>query len=173
MLFRSNVVVSPLVEVEELGTKKWELCLVGRFLDTKLPPAVVSSITRKLWLKQGLMDVIPHGKGLYIFRFSQPSGAKDVLEGGPWLIAGRHLCLRWWSPKISWQREDVLTVPIWVQLHNVPLEFWTAEGLSYLANAVGKPLYADAVTESSRRLQYARVCVVVDAMKPLITEFTL
>ena len=74
----SNIVVSPLLEVELLGTKKWELCLVGRFLDTKLPTTVVSSITRKLWMKQGVLDVIPHGKGVYIFRFSQPSGAKDV-----------------------------------------------------------------------------------------------
>ena len=47
----STIVVFPPVEVEELGTKKWELCLVGRFLDAKLPLAVVSSITRKLWLE--------------------------------------------------------------------------------------------------------------------------
>ena len=92
------MVVSPPPEVEELGAKKWDLCLVGHFLYAKLPVPVVISIIRKIWAKQGVMDVITTGKHFFLFRFSQPSGAKEVLEGGPWLIAGRHLCLKWWSP---------------------------------------------------------------------------
>ena len=66
----SNIVVSPPPEVEEMGMKKWDLCLVGYFLDAKLPAAVVISITMKLWARQGVMEVSPHGKGFYIFRFS-------------------------------------------------------------------------------------------------------
>ena len=81
-----------------------DLFLVGYFLDAKLPAAVVISIIRKLWVRQGVLDVIPTGKGFYLFRFSQPSGAKEVLEGGPWLIIGRHLCLRWWSPGMIWNK---------------------------------------------------------------------
>ena len=84
----SKVIVSPPPEIEEQGSKKWEHCLVGYFLDSKLPQGVVRSITLKLWAKQGLMDTIPHGSGFYIFKFSQPSGAKEVLESGPWLISG-------------------------------------------------------------------------------------
>ena len=40
-----------------------------------------------------------------------------------------------------------------------------------LASAVGNPLYADAATESCRRISYARICVELDAKKPLIKEF--
>ena len=61
--------VAPPLEVEEKGSKKWELCLVGRFLDMKLPPGVVSAIIRKLWLKAGIQDIIPLGKGVFIFYF--------------------------------------------------------------------------------------------------------
>ena len=39
-----------------------------------------------------------------------------------------------------------------------------------MANAVGKPLYVDAVTENKRRLYYARICVEVDAAKLVIQE---
>ncbi|KAG5541135.1 hypothetical protein RHGRI_021119 [Rhododendron griersonianum] len=28
-------------------------------------------------------------------------------------------------------------LPLWIQLHNVPLQYWTEEGLSYLASAIG------------------------------------
>ena len=60
--------------------------------------------------------------------FSQPSGAKEVLEGGSWLIDGRHIYLKWWSLGFLWQREVVSKVPTWVQLHNEPLEFGRRKG---------------------------------------------
>ena len=43
----------------------------------------------------------------------------------------------------------------------LPIELWTPKCLSYLASRVGRPLYADAVTELHQRLGYARVCVEV------------
>ena len=72
-----------------------------------------------------------------------------------------------------WQKECVSKVPVWVQFHGIPLEFWTLEGLSYIASAIGVPLYADAVKESCSRLSFARICVELDASKPLIHEFLL
>ena len=53
------------------------------------------------------------------------------------------------------------------------MEYWIEDGLSYLASAVGVPLYADSATESHRRINYARVCVELDATKPLIDEFLI
>ena len=43
-----------------------------------------------------------------------------------------------------------------------PLDYWAEEGLSYIASAVGKPLYADTMTISCMRLSFARICVEVD-----------
>ena len=106
------MVVSPPLEVEEQGSKKWENCLVGYFLDSKLPHGVIRSITMKLWAKQGLIEAIPHGSGFFLFRFTQPSGAKEVLENGPWLISGRHIFLRWWTPGLVWHKECVSKVPV-------------------------------------------------------------
>ena len=62
--------VSSSISVMEEGAKDWALCLVGHFLDTKLPFPVVKSIVSKLWAKDGLMDVLPKGYGVFFFRFS-------------------------------------------------------------------------------------------------------
>ena len=51
------------------------------------------------------------------------------------------------------------------------MEYWTTKVLSCLASIVGIPLYADAVTESCRRVTYARTCVEISAKQPLIKEF--
>ncbi|KAG5554544.1 hypothetical protein RHGRI_012185 [Rhododendron griersonianum] len=47
------------------------------------------------------------------------------------------------------------------------VEYWTEEGLSYLASAIGKPLYADEMTEATSRISYARICVEVDVQSVL------
>ena len=121
----SSIVVAPPPEVLEEGSKKWKNCLVGHLFDSKLPQAVVRSITLKIWAKFGIMEVIPHVNRFFIFRFSQPSTAKEVLEGRPWLISGRHIFLRWWTIGLRWQKHGVSKVPVWVQFFFVPMKYWT------------------------------------------------
>ena len=63
--------------------------------------------------------------------------------------------------------------PVWVRLFNVPLEYWTVNGLSCVASGVGRPLHADGITLSRKRLSYARVCLEVDASAPLVRSSDL
>ena len=63
MVEDSKTIVTPPQEVEEECAKKWENCLIGYFLDSKIPFAVVRNIALKIWGKHNLMDVLPVGKG--------------------------------------------------------------------------------------------------------------
>ncbi|KAJ0007875.1 hypothetical protein Pint_29784 [Pistacia integerrima] len=44
-------------------------------------------------------------------------------------------------------------IPVWVKLFDVPLEFWSPDGLSYIASGVGKPLGMDKITEDTCRIR--------------------
>ncbi|GLT72076.1 hypothetical protein SLA2020_440390 [Shorea laevis] len=57
---------------------------------------------------------------------------------------------------------SVTSIPVWIKLHNLPMQFWTATCLSHVASGVGKPLCADSVTEEQLRLGFARVLVEVN-----------
>lgn len=70
-------------------------------------------------------------------------------------------------------KEILNRLPVWVNFHNIPVEYWTAEGLSHIASAVGKPLYADSLTEAKKRISYAQICLEIDANKELLEEFQL
>ena len=99
---------------------------------------------------------------------------KTVLERGPWFIAGRFLVLKRWERNLNLSVEvTVSKLPVWALLYNVPVELWTPKGLSYLSSALGKPLFADTATLSRKRLNYARVCIEIDAGASLIEEFDL
>ena len=86
-------------------------------------------------------------------------------------MVGRHVFLRKWERGLKLNKESVSRIPVWTQLHNVLVEYWTPEGLSSVASVVGVPLYAAEATENFRRINYARICIDLDASRPLVKEF--
>jgi hypothetical protein len=60
-----------------------------------------------------------------------------------------------------------------VKFFGVPLEYWTPNGLSYVASAVGRPLDTDALTATKNKISFARVCVEIDASFDFVDEFDL
>lgn len=136
-------------------------------MDKKLPYMTVRSIAFNKWAKFGLSDVLSNDKGFYFFQFGVSGAYRQIVEAGPWHFGGRLMVLQQWSPDLEFEKEGLNRLPIWVQLHDVPLQLWTAPGLSYIASSVGRPLYADGMTETGKRISYAKICVEVTVDSPL------
>ncbi|KAL0295047.1 UNVERIFIED_CONTAM: hypothetical protein Sradi_6854500 [Sesamum radiatum] len=64
--------------------------------------------------------------------------------------------------KSNWKGLKHTKIPVWIKFKHLPMEYWTEDGLSAVASGVGVPLYADKVTKACSRLDYARVCVMLD-----------
>ncbi|KAK4384541.1 hypothetical protein Sango_3050500 [Sesamum angolense] len=58
-------------------------------------------------------------------------------------------------------------VPVWIRLRHLSVEFWTDDGLSTVASGVGRPLYQYTITRACTRLDFARVCVMLDISSTL------
>ncbi|PKI52013.1 hypothetical protein CRG98_027665 [Punica granatum] len=56
-------------------------------------------------------------------------------------------------------------MPIWIELHKIPLQYFHPKGISYLASAIEKPLHMDRNTALRSRLDYAKVCIEIDMEK--------
>ena len=97
------------------GASRWHNTLVGHFVGKKLPFPVVSSIAKKIWDKDGLIQVLAQDHGYYFFRFSSSSDLIQVLDRGPWMFSGRYLALRRWERNLNLSLEPaVSTIPMWV-----------------------------------------------------------
>lgn len=88
-------------------------------------------------------------------------------------MANRSLVLKCWQPNMQFLKGDLIRVPVWVRLYNVPLEYWTIKRLSCVASAIGVPFHADHTTLLCKRLRYARVCVEINVSKMLVNEYDL
>ena len=156
-----KMVARPPVEVVNEGIDLWKGCLVGQFLDKRLPFPVVRSLVNKLWGKKEMPDISTTENGLFFFRFRDPEARDWVMDNGPWNLAGRPFILRTWKPGMDMLNIQLSTVPIWVKFYNIPLEYWTSTGLGYIASTVGIPLHLDALTENQTKLSFARICIEV------------
>ncbi|KAL0284388.1 UNVERIFIED_CONTAM: hypothetical protein Sradi_7200600 [Sesamum radiatum] len=87
---------------------------------------------------------------------------EEVIEGGPWLFQGQPIVLQCWEQGMSLRKQKHKQIPIWIRLKHLPMEYWTEDGLSVVASGVGTPLYTDKITKECSRLDYARVCVLLD-----------
>ena len=88
-------------------------------------------------------------------------------------MGGQPIILRKWQQGLELAKEPQTTLPIWVNIYNIPMEYWNAEGFSYIASAVGKPLHVHNMTASCQRISYARICVEVDATFELVKNFDI
>ncbi|KAL0415818.1 UNVERIFIED_CONTAM: hypothetical protein Slati_3413700 [Sesamum latifolium] len=109
-----------------------------------------------------LKQVTATSSSFYFFQFSDIDAMESVIEGGPWLFQGQPIVLRRWEPGMSLRKQKHTQVPIWVQFKHLRIEYWTEDGLNTVASGVGYPLYTDAMTKSCLRLDYARVCIMLD-----------
>ncbi|KAL0293692.1 UNVERIFIED_CONTAM: hypothetical protein Scaly_3136700 [Sesamum calycinum] len=155
-----EIVIRPTKEVVDNGSKKWRSTAVGYFLGKRPYFPQVETFVRSNW--KGLQHVSVSSSGFFFFRFFSQLAMEDVIEGGPWLVQGQPIVLQPWEQGMSLRRQKHTQIPVWIRLRHLPMEYWTDEGLSTVASGIGTPLYTDGITKDCSRLDFARVCVMLD-----------
>lgn len=124
------------------------------------------------WKNRGLIEVIMNEEGFFFFKFGCEDDLLEILEEDVCLIEGKPLILQRWYPHIVLSKDVPKTIPLWVKIYNIPLQYWNCNGLSRIGSGVGNILMADGLTEkmcrvASGRLSFAMLLIEVDANKPL------
>ncbi|KAL2251358.1 UNVERIFIED_CONTAM: hypothetical protein Sindi_2258100 [Sesamum indicum] len=160
-----EVIVRPSLEIIREGSKRWKSTAVGYFLGKKPYFHHLKEFATSIW--PVLRDVTATANGFFFFQFKSVIDMEEVIEGGPWFFQGQPIVLQKWEPGMAMRKLKHTQVPVWIKLRHLPMELWTTEGLSTVASGVGKPLYPDAITRACMRLDFARVCVMLDITSTL------
>ncbi|KAK8570568.1 hypothetical protein V6N13_032185 [Hibiscus sabdariffa] len=121
----------------------------------------------RLWGKEGSVTIRFLAPSVYMIIFPSQRVRDWVLETGSWHILQKVIVLRRWTPGLLLDELKLDSAPIWVKLWHVPLELYSQQGLSYVASVVGKPLYSDRATTLKHQLEFAKVCIEIDAKDDL------
>ena len=155
------------------NSSQWQRCMIGFFPGFRMPFHAVNSIASRAWRSYGLENVMTTANGFIIFRFSTEDEMHTVLEKGPWMFGGKNIILQQWHPRFQFDKSKISTLPVWIRLHGLPFPLWSKQGLSLAASMVGRPLSCDELTYTCTRLEYARLCVEVDAALPFVRSFEI
>lgn len=109
----------------------WHISLVRYFVNSSLPFKVVESTAQKLWGQYGLLKVFMQSKGHFIFKFNCEEDRDNVLALGPWYFLNK-LFLKQWKEGIVLSKDVCTKTPVWVKFHQMPLSYWSSEGLGYI-----------------------------------------
>ncbi|XP_039119157.1 uncharacterized protein LOC120255388 [Dioscorea cayenensis subsp. rotundata] len=161
------------VDDEALGRArmKFQNSLYGKFFGK--PPSFdeVKLILMAKWVDIGEVCISDLPNGFLLIRYGSHSVMQKLLHDGPWSINGIILQLSPWKPFFEPAFAKLNKAAIWVQLHNLPLEFWDGETLESLTTHLGPLLKVDELIISLSRSKFARLCIEIDISKSLCRGF--
>ncbi|GLU11394.1 hypothetical protein SLE2022_281450 [Rubroshorea leprosula] len=164
--FRNGRLVVP-DDVHAVGLESWNNCLVGTFLGGSSPNyGDIVHTVNKLWGRKGKIIVTGVGNNTFLFQIPDLATREWVLHSKiPWHVSQRTLYLQPWKPDLDLSKIKPSKIQIWVKIWGVPMTLYTSQGLGYVASAIGVPVCLDKATEERVHINYAQVCVEVDADK--------
>ena len=146
----------------------WSKALIVKLYGRKIGFTYIQNKLQQLWKPSGRLDCVDLGNEFFLMRFSMKEDLDAVLRKGPWFIGEHYLSIRPWEPFFNPDAAIVSSIAVWVRLHRLPIELYEAEVLKQIGEAIGKVLRVDTHTAMEARGKYARLCIQVDANKPLI-----
>ncbi|GAV91219.1 DUF4283 domain-containing protein/zf-CCHC_4 domain-containing protein, partial [Cephalotus follicularis] len=163
----------PPPEVAANGAKEWENSIVAFLVGKKLPGKHVKENLEQKWGQAGRFSIHAVGNGIFIIKFDNGQVKDWVLDNGPWDVWCCHLALRPWRKDMSLELGDCKSMPVWVKLRDVLMQYWNKMGLRYISSVLGKPLHMDANTTHCHALVFACVCIDIPATSSFPESITL
>ncbi|KAL4590681.1 hypothetical protein LXL04_003621 [Taraxacum kok-saghyz] len=160
------------------GSEPFNTTLYGYFIEKRVNYFNVNKYAMSKWKQFGIEEVMVNEEGFYFFRFSSEQGVIGVLEGGPWLIFTNPIIIRRWTTGLNLSKSEHNSIPVWVKVFNVPLEYWNGTGLNHIAWEIGKPLEVDSWTANMcdshwGRPAFMRILMEMSAEKEWLKELNV
>lgn len=112
---------------------------------------------------------------MFLFPFASEHHKDMVMKRAPWFIMNHLLCLESWNPtasyqQISYQQIEFNSSPMWIQIHNLPLELMSSNNAAKILSRVGSIMEIEEPVVEGRLLRtFVRGRVKVNLGKPLPT----
>lgn len=105
----------------------------------------------------------------YAFLFCIPNAytRNRVINQRLWQIGGQTMFVAKWEPDVVLVKPELTEAPIWLELRNVPYQFFHEEGLEQIAGLVGDPKNLHQATANKTNIEIAKVFTIIDPRKPL------
>ncbi|KAI9081975.1 hypothetical protein K1719_036237 [Acacia pycnantha] len=156
--------------VIETLNKKMGLTVVVKLLGRKIGFRHLRSQLQSLWRPSGQFKLIDLNDDCFLVRFQDDLDYQNALLTGPWMIFGHYLTVQPWTPAFKPQDYVVNQVIGWIRLPKLPARYYHKSIIRSIGGVFGEVIKVDYNTDSGDRGKFARIAVVLDLTKPLISK---
>ncbi|KAG7547431.1 Reverse transcriptase domain [Arabidopsis suecica] len=154
--------------VIEKHQKSWEFFIIGQFYSDPPSQEIIHTIVNGIWSRQFRDISVSKLEGnAFLFKIPNFQTRSRVLNQRLWSIEGQTMFVANWSPGFVPVKPELSSAPIWLELRNVPLQFFNEDGLEHIAGLVGDPKCLHPSTANKSNLEVAKVFTIIDPRKPL------
>ncbi|RID65875.1 hypothetical protein BRARA_D01047 [Brassica rapa] len=154
--------------VIEMNKKSWESFVIGQFYSDPPEQGLIHNIVNGIWSKQYRDITVSKLEGnAFLFRIPNAATRQRVINQRLWQIEGQTMFVAHWEPGNLPEKPALTSAPIWLELRNVPLQFFNEDGLERIAGLVGDPKVLHPSTANKTILDVAKVLTIIDPRKPL------
>ncbi|XP_059648458.1 uncharacterized protein LOC132294569 [Cornus florida] len=136
----------------------WKHSIVGYLVGKRSYFYHISDFLKRIWKTAGNFKLISLPKGFFMVRFDDENTILQRIH----TYQGRPMILKRWDKNVNLEKEILGSVPIWVQLFNLPMHCTGNMSIARVCSQFSKPLYPDEATLARERGGFVKVMVEVD-----------
>ena len=119
------------------------------------------------------MDLVALDDNFFLAKFSAVDDYEYAMLGGPWMIFNHYLTVRHWHHNFDPYQSSLQSLLVWVRIPYLSIEYFNYKFLMTVGSKIRKPIPIDDAAITVLRGHYARICLEIDLLKPLVTKFKL
>ncbi|XP_062118466.1 uncharacterized protein LOC133832098 [Humulus lupulus] len=150
----------------EVEASFWKSALICMVIGANPPLAVFEGFIRRIWGNLSIDRVARMNSGFTTAKFRDEATRDMVLESGVIHFDKKPVILRLWSSDVESIR-SVKSVPVWIRLLGLGLQYWGVNCLSALVITIGTPIMVDKVTKARTMIKFARILVDMEIAEHL------
>ena len=143
----------------------WVASFVVYIVGTTASIRALTRFSEQEWNSVPKPQIFLHDDGFFVVKFASVDDRNEILYATAHSFNTRPMIIKPWTPNFSFQDEVLKIIPIWVNLPNLLLNYWSLDSLSRIGSLLGVPLYADECTSKKLSISFARILVEIDVTK--------
>nr|VDD58345.1 unnamed protein product [Brassica oleracea] len=157
-----------------LGPENKKEYIIGQFHRCSLPPGgLIHAVVNRLWGRSCRIGCRKLSESSYMFHIPHESTRQWVIQRGVWHVDDCMLFVSPWKSVNSFKVPEVSTIPVWVNLKNVPDSCYSRLGLSHVASGLGEPMQTHKPRLDPTCLGEAKLLVEVELDKTFPKQIAL
>ncbi|KAL8503471.1 hypothetical protein ACS0TY_022282 [Phlomoides rotata] len=158
------------------GVEELQNSLIVRLILAKgEEPYSLEDLARKLeatWNIYGGWKLVPIGRGYYNVQLPNLEDIDRIMGRSSWSMKPGVVWVQRWVRDFNPYKTDTSIAQVWVQLFEIPMEYFQAPIIHALASPLGTVLKIDDRTKDRSMCHYARVLIELD-MKQNFEEYIM